>query len=63
MEGVPSHCFSLVHQSGSEMGCGRYVKGQCADLYMSTGVSESPNRKATWDAQQEEALLEHIQNE
>lgn len=57
MEGVAGHCFSLVHQSESEMGHGRYVKGQCADFYMRQGVSESPNIKAPWDAEQEQALL------
>lgn len=57
MEGVAGHCFSLVHQSESEMGHGRYVKGQCADFYMRQGVTESPSIKAPWDAEQEQALL------
>lgn len=57
MGGVRSHCFSLVHQSESEMGRGRYVKGQCAYFYMRKGVSESPTRKVPWDAQQEKTLL------
>lgn len=29
VEGVLSHCFGLVHQSQSETGCGRDVKGLC----------------------------------
>lgn len=46
---MPSHCFSLVHQSGSDISCGRYVKTPCAGFYVSKAVSESPKRKDPWE--------------